>query len=112
MKKFVEGMLVFLSLLLVSAHFLRAGILPLSIGYIVVFLLWFFNHPIGKKIIQISLFSGIIIYVYTTWLIIKERINLGLPYIKTVFIMTGVIGFIVLSLVTLMLDSGEKQKRN
>ncbi|OMH40113.1 hypothetical protein [Desulfurobacterium indicum] len=112
MKKFVEGTLVFLSLLLISAHFLRAGILPLSVGYIAVFSLWFFEHPIGKKIIQIALLSGIAVYIYTTYLIIKERINLGLPYTKTALIMTGVIGFITLSLFIFMLNSREEQKRS
>ncbi|WP_297445475.1 hypothetical protein [Desulfurobacterium sp.] len=101
MRKAVEGTLTLFSLLLISAHFLRAGNPLLSAGYLSLFFLWFSKSATARKILQTALLVGIGIYTYTAYQLITKRITYGLPYMKTAIIMAGVNGFIFLAFLVL-----------
>ncbi|WP_457569031.1 hypothetical protein [Desulfurobacterium sp.] len=109
MLKVLSGITTFLSLLLIAAHFLRAGNLILAITFVCLFILWFFKNNITKKILQATLLAGILVYIYTTYILIRERIYNGLPFTKTLAIMSGVTGFIFLSFILLTKLKHEEQ---
>ncbi|WP_457568537.1 hypothetical protein [Desulfurobacterium sp.] len=113
MKRALSAILTFLSLLLVSAHFLRQGNLFLAGTFIIAYILWFLRKtPAARITLQALISSGIIVYAYTTYKIVYWRIKEGAPYGKTLIIMCGVIGFILISLIYFTRESSENAKRN
>ncbi|SNR88226.1 hypothetical protein SAMN06265340_11327 [Desulfurobacterium atlanticum] len=99
MLKAVKYIFIILSLILIAAHFLRAGIPSLAFLFTFLSVFLFIKHPISTLIIRIAILSGIAAYIGTAFKIISLRKQLGLPYQKAAFIMAGVIGFITISFI-------------
>ncbi len=106
--KAVKYIFVFLSFILISAHFLRAGIPALSFLFISLPIFLFIRHPASIFIIRIGLLVGVAIYIETAYRIITARIKLGLTYEKAAIIMAGVVGFLLLTVVLTF----KKEKQN
>ncbi len=88
---------VFMSLLLLAAHFLRYGnILFMALSLLVIPLL-----AIRKKwvvlLFRILLFLGTIEWVRTIWTLAAIRMEFGKPYLRMAIILGGVALFTVLS---------------
>ncbi len=75
------------SLLLLSAHFSRAGLLIFSLLFLIVQLLLFIKRAWVARLIQIVLIIGTIEWIRTIVNYVLERQAIGEPYIRLVIIL-------------------------
>jgi len=89
---------VLLSLLLLGAHFLRAGNV-VALGAVLAFvaLLWV-RRPWAASAIQIALAAGTLEWLLTLWRIAAARASAGEPVTRLVLILGAVAAFTALSL--------------
>ncbi len=79
---------LFLALILVAAHFLRAGEPLLSLLIVLSFVFSFFGKLRIIPLIVVTL--GEVIYAFTTYKLISFRLSEGLPYKPVLLIMVSV----------------------
>ena len=96
---------VFLSLLLLVAHFMRAG--NLVFGALSMSLLFslFFRHPYIARIIQVVLVLGAMEWIRTAVEMVSLRLDYGQPWIRLVSILGTVALFTLLSASVFFLKS-------
>jgi hypothetical protein len=70
----------FLSGLLLGAHFLRIGNMPLLIFSILFPALIFIRRKWAKVAVQVYLLFGVFVWVLVTWRIAQDRIAFGVPW--------------------------------
>jgi hypothetical protein len=69
-----------LSLLLLGAHFWRAGLVPLAAACAVMVGLLFVRTPWSARILQAALALGVLEWLRTAWAFASVRAGMGQPY--------------------------------
>lgn len=87
-----------LALLVLAAHFLRAGHVALVAAALAVVGLHFARHPWAARTIQAALVLGAVEWLRTLQLLALERRAAGAPYLRMTLILAGVALATVLSL--------------
>jgi len=87
---FIRLLPVIVSLLLLGAHYYRAGFIPLvaSMGTGVLILL--VRQPWAVRIVQVLLIVGAIEWTRTTFVLVMMRQSMGLPWMRLSLILGGV----------------------
>lgn len=75
------------SLLLLSAHFYRAGLLPLALASVLLIALLFVPRAWAARVVQVALLAGCIEWLRTLAAIAAERMAVGQPYLRMVVIL-------------------------
>ena len=96
---------VVISTLLIAAHFLRDGDLPLVVISLVIPLLLVFRRPAAVRIVQLGLLLATIEWLLTTYLLVSYRLKADLPWIRVAFIMGGVAVFTLASTLVFRLSA-------
>jgi hypothetical protein len=81
---------VVLSLLVLAAHFLRAGALPVVGALLLLVALLFVRRPWAARTIQIVLVLGALEWLRTLYLLAGVRIDSGEPFLRLVLILGAV----------------------
>jgi hypothetical protein len=92
--------LVVLSLILLAAHFLRAGIIALSVVVLCLPFLLLIRRPWVAKTIQVALLLGTLEWLRTLLQLAGERIQMGQPVLRLVVILATVAVVTLLSAFT------------
>ena len=85
------------SLLMLNAHFFRAGWLPLVLLYLFLVGLLFVRRSWVARLIQISLIIGSIEWIRTLMMYVTARQAMGQPWTRLVLILGAVVLFTALS---------------
>lgn len=94
---FVKLTPVILSLLLLSAHFFRAGWLPLVIYYLSLIGLLFVRRGWAARLIQLSLVLGSLEWMRALMMYVAERQAMGQPWRRLALILGTIALFTALS---------------
>lgn len=86
-----------LSLLVLGAHFLRAGQLPLVAVVVALMALLFVRRRWAGRTVQVALLVGAVEWVRTTLILMGERASMGRPYERMVVILGAVAAVCALS---------------
>jgi hypothetical protein len=79
-----------LALLLLAAHFYRAGALLLAAVSFGCVALLFVSRPVAARALQGILVLGTLEWLRTAWVLAQHRIDAGLPYLRMVAILAVV----------------------
>jgi hypothetical protein len=69
-----------LSLLLLAAHFFREGAWPLSLACVALAALLARPRPWVIRLLQASLVAGALVWAWTLFVLVQERVALGRPW--------------------------------
>jgi hypothetical protein len=86
-----------LSLLVLGAHFLRAGVLPLVLVVLVALALLFLRRRWAARVLQVVLVLGVLEWVRAIMALTGERMSEGRPYGRMVVILGVVAAVTALS---------------
>lgn len=86
-----------LSLLVLGAHFLRAGQLPLVVAAVALVGLLFVRRRWAARTVQAALVLGALEWVRTTLALVGSRMSTGEPYLRMVVILGAVAAVCALS---------------
>jgi hypothetical protein len=100
---------VFLSVLLLGAHFFRAGQPVLVLLALIVPLVLSVRRPWAVRIVQIELIIGAIEWIRTTVILAMARESLGLPWSRLVVILGSVTLLTLFSVLVFESDSLRKR---
>ncbi len=100
---------VFLSVLLLGAHWFRAGQSVLVLLALIVPLVLFVRRPWAVRIVQIELIVGAIEWIRTTVILAMARESLGQPWSRLVVILGSVTLLTLLSVFVFEADSLRKR---
>jgi hypothetical protein len=100
---------VFLSVLLLGAHFFRAGQPVLVLLALIVPLVLSVRRPWAVRIVQIELIIGAIEWIRTTFILAMARESLGLPWSRLVVILGSVTLLTLFSVLVFESDSLRKR---
>lgn len=84
------------SLVVLAAHFYRAGALLPAVACIAAITLVVFAGPVTTRILQVMLVLGALEWLHTAWVLARFRAAMGQPYLRmlailgTVALVTGV----------------------
>ena len=87
---FLRLLPVVLSLLLLGAHFLRAGITPLAAALVALAVLAPVPRPWMARLVQVALVVGGFEWIRTLFMNIATRSDLGEPWMRMALILGGV----------------------
>jgi hypothetical protein len=90
MVTFVQLLPVGLSALVLAAHFLRSGNVPLLLASLAMIFLMFVRRSWAARVIRLGLLFGTIEWVRTLMLLIATRKELGQPYTRLGIILGAV----------------------
>ncbi len=96
---------VVISFALLAAHFLRASQLALVVLCVALALLLAIPRRWAARAIQAALVAGAIEWMLTLVLIVQQRMAGGLPYLRTMLILAGVIVFTLACVFTFLLPA-------
>ncbi len=95
--------LIILSYILLSAHFLRDGEIALTLFYLFIPFLLFIKKRWSIIVVQIFTYGGVLVWFYTLYVLINVRMSLGIPWVRMAIILVAVI---ILTLISgLLLNS-------
>ncbi len=77
----------FLSVVILAAHFFRMQNIPLTALSLILLPLLFVKKQWNLRIMQIFLFLGSVEWLRTMFMLVAERKDLGLPYMRMVLIL-------------------------
>ncbi len=77
-------------LLLLAAHFFRAGLMPLTVVCLLLPALLFVREPWVPRVLQATLALGTLEWLRTAWVFATHRIEAGQPYIRLLVILGSV----------------------
>jgi hypothetical protein len=100
---------VIISCLLLGAHFLRAGNIPLTVGCVLMPLLLLINAWWSVMIVQLLTYIGVLIWVKTAIQIYHRRLIFGMPWVRAVVIV-GAVALFTAFAGLLLNSSGVKKK--
>ncbi len=83
--------LIILSSVLLSAHFLREGEILLTAAYLFLPLLLLIKRRWVLIVLQIFTYGGVLVWFYTLYVLINERMSLGIPWVRMAIILAVVI---------------------
>ena len=106
---FVRLLPVFISFLLLSAHFFRAGQIVLALAPLILLLLLFFRKSWVSWVIQLTLVLGAIEWLRTLVSVAQIRIEYGMPWMRMAAILGAVALFTAFS--SLMFRNKALRKR-
>ena len=87
MMNFLRLLPVFLSALILGAHFFRGGQLPLVLVTLTMPLILFIRRPWAARIVQVGLIAGGLEWARTTVHLVIERQAIGAPWIRLALIL-------------------------
>ncbi len=93
----LRTVLLIISHLLLIAHFLREGKIFLAVLYLLLPFLFFIKKKWSLIFLQISAYLGVIVWLQTVFMLISERIDLGIPWLRMAIILGVVTIFTLLS---------------
>ena len=93
----VQLLPVVLSLLVLGAHFLRAGNLVMLLGVLVVLGLLFVRRPWAARVVQVTLLLGTLEWLRTLFTFAALRMQVGEPVTRMVLILCSVAAVSLLS---------------
>lgn len=79
-----------LALLLLAAHFQRAGLYPLVAVSIALIGLAFVDDAWARRVLQVALVLGAAEWLRTAWVLTAHRAAMGLPYARMLAILGAV----------------------
>jgi hypothetical protein len=79
-----------LALLLLGAHFFRAGLVPVAAACAVLLALLFVRAPWSARMLQAALALGTLEWLRTAWVFASARAAAGQPYTRLLVILGGV----------------------
>jgi hypothetical protein len=94
---FLRLLPVFISFLLLAAHFLRAGQVAISIVLLSLLSLLFLRKAWVPRVIQLILLLGMVEWLRTLYSVAQVRIELGMPWMRMAIILGVVALFTALS---------------
>ncbi len=106
---FIRLLPVFISFLLLSAHFVRATQPVLVLAPLFLLLLLLLRKPWVPWVMQIALLLGAVEWLYSLILIVQMRIEFGMPWIRLALILGSVAVFTALSSLVFMNRSLRKR---
>ena len=90
MRTFATLLLPIVAMLLLGAHFFRAGLVPVTVACLGVLALVFLRRPWAARLLQVALALGVIEWLRTAWLFASARAAAGQPYGRLLLILGGV----------------------
>ena len=108
MRRVVVIALPALALLLLAAHFFRAGLLPLSVLSVGLTGLLFVRHPWAATALQAALWLGTLEWLRTAWLIAARRAAQGQPFARMLVILGAVAAVTLLAALVLRHDKARR----
>jgi hypothetical protein len=106
---FLRLLPVFISFLLLAAHFFRAGQVVISIILLSLLSLLFLRNAWVPRVIQLILLLGTVEWLRTIYSVAQVRIELGMPWMRMATILGVVALFTALS--CLVFRSGALRKK-
>ncbi len=97
--KILKTICVILSYVLIAAHFLRAGNIPLALGLALFPVVLFIRHRFSEWLIRAGLIFSLLVWLKTLFRLWKIYQIHHLPFTKPAFILGAVILFTFLALV-------------
>ena len=97
------------ALLLMGAHFFRAGSLVLAAACALLPLLFLVRRRIALRIMQCALAAGVLIWIHTAAELTLIRIQLGAPWLRMLLILTAVA--LLTGLCVLLLNTSKMKQR-
>jgi hypothetical protein len=79
-----------LALLLLGAHFFRAGLVPVTVVCVGMIALLFVRAPWAARTLQVALALGTVEWLRTAWVVASARAAVGEPYARLLLILGGV----------------------
>jgi hypothetical protein len=110
-RRFGLVLLTAVALLVLGAHFFRAGLLPLAAGCLVLPALLFVRAPWASSVLQAALALGVLEWLRTAWLFAAARAAAGLPYTRLLLILGGVALFTAAAALALRSRTGRAHFR-
>ncbi len=86
---------VLFSALLIAAHFLRSGNLPLVFLSLAIPMVLLMRHKLAVRLVQTALFLAALEWVRTATMLAMLRSDLGLPWIRMAVILGSLAAFTV-----------------
>ncbi|NJD32373.1 MAG: hypothetical protein FIB04_10850 [Gammaproteobacteria bacterium] len=90
MRRAPSAILAVLALLLLAAHFYRAGSHVLAIVSFALVALVFVTRPWAARVLRITLFLGALEWLRTAWMLAGHRAAMGQPYARMLVILFAV----------------------
>jgi hypothetical protein len=86
-----------LSLIVLGAHFYRAGLWPLTLACVALLALLAVPRAWAARVVQIALLLGAVEWVWTTVGFVRQRMALDAPWMRLAIILGAVAAFAVLA---------------
>ena len=80
----------FLALILLGAHFLRAGSILLAAACVLLPLLLLIRRRVALRIVQCALAAGVVVWIHTALVLTQMRMQLGVPWLRMLLILSAV----------------------
>ncbi|MDX1581975.1 MAG: hypothetical protein R3338_00070 [Thermoanaerobaculia bacterium] len=109
--RFVRVVPAVLSVILLAAHFLRAGNLWLVALVLASPLILLIRHPAAVRALQVLLAVGFVEWLYTTWVLASMRDAAGMPWGRMLVILGGVALFTLFSAILLERTARDRKPR-
>ncbi|HQR48361.1 MAG TPA: hypothetical protein PL152_03440 [Steroidobacteraceae bacterium] len=93
------------ALLLLAAHFQRAGLYPLVAVSIALIGLSLVDDAWARRVLQVALFLGAAEWLRTAWVLAAHRAAMGLPYARMLAILCAVAAITLVAAVVARADS-------
>lgn len=106
MRRFGVVLAAAVALLVLGAHFFRAGLLPLAAACLVLPALFIVRAPWASRVLQVALALGVLEWLRTAWLFAAARAAAGLPYTRLLLILGSVALFTALAALALRSRTG------
>ncbi len=111
MRRPLSTALAVLALLLLAAHFYRAGSLVLAIAAFALIALAFVTRPWAARVLRITLVLGALEWLRTAWMLAGHRAAVGQPYARMLVILCAVALVTVLAAVLAGRTAGGQDAR-
>ena len=92
MRVFLPLLLAGVSLLALAAHFLRRMQLVGVVVCLALFALLFVRLPRVRRVLQLALIGGTLLWAATAWQLVEQRRAAGMPWARTALILSVVAG--------------------
>ena len=90
MIRWLRVVLPLLALLLLAAHFYRAGAWPVAVVAIALIALLGVGRPWAARVLQVALVAGTVDWLHTAWVLVSRRMDAGQPYARLLVILGAV----------------------
>ncbi len=112
MRKALYFILIVLSLVVLGAHFLRDGNMPLVAACLILIGLLPVRHVLVARLVQIALVLGTLEWLWTLYRLVEVRVALGQPYLRMTIILAVVAAISLCSALLLQTQTLRKVYRD